>query len=309
MKNKKITNDFISLHNHTDHSVGDSIIRVSDLIENAIDTVSISDHGTISGYIDFKNNCLTNDIKGIYGCEFYCVEDYVDSRYNNREHLLVLAKDNIGLKQIQKLNYISNQHHNYKPVLEYNEFKNIEEGHLIVSSACGYGHIPQAIINGEDVEQAYNDLYSLFGDNLYLELQPHSKDEYKEQSIINQGLIDLDEQIIVTTDAHYIHKDDVIGRSMRHSIEFKKSYQEQITGSFKGVSSNSFCRNKEQISTLVDRYNKSTNIGIIDDDLLDYCCKNTVEIAKSCNVEFPKYEKHIPVFNKHDELRRSLGLV
>ena len=313
---------YISLHNHTSYSIQDSVIKIPEIIQKAKDggqnTIAITDHGSVSGLLEFNKECVKQNIKPIFGCEYYFINNYETKKDEQRQHLVLLAKDEIGLKQLYKLNVISNKNFYYRPVLEYNELLNIDKGHLICTSACGFSNLAQLIVNNattEEIDNKYYWFYEIFGEDFYLELQPHLFGEYDDQRIINQGLMDLADRVlgklIITTDAHYINPEDRTTRVMLQAIAYKNTYEEQLKSNYKTLSSNYYCSTREEIWDLVWKYNESlpSDIGFIESDIFYKACANTVDIASRCKDNiFPKYEKRIPVFNRHKELLEVLGV-
>jgi len=66
---------FIHLHNHTEYSVLDGAVRVSDLVGAAyrenMPAVAMTDHGNIFGAVQFVKEAKAKGIKPILGCEAY----------------------------------------------------------------------------------------------------------------------------------------------------------------------------------------------------------------------------------------------
>jgi DNA polymerase-3 subunit alpha len=61
--------DYVHLHNHTHHSVLDGLTKIPDLInavkEMGMEAVAITDHGTMSGAVEFYKAAKGADIKHI----------------------------------------------------------------------------------------------------------------------------------------------------------------------------------------------------------------------------------------------------
>lgn len=317
-----MSKSFISIHNHSHFSIGDSIIKEGELARVAQEqgVVAVTDHGSISSWIYFNKKCEKQGVKPIFGIELYCTPSYEASKQRGatREHLILLAKNSEGLKQIQKLQVESNHHYHHRPIIEYGELLDMEQGNLIGTSACAFGHLSNLIINNKpyaELEDAYYEFYDFFGKDLYIELQPHFYNEFKEQSLVNEKLMQLSDKVsgksIITTDAHYL-KGDMDYRTMSVARIYKKSYEEQLNGKYKTLSTNYYCSSYNEIKELVDNYNKTlpNETGYIDEDILNKCCKNTVEIANKCNASLPGYKKHIPLLpeEKQQDLLDAYGV-
>ena len=141
---------FVHLHVHTEFSLLDGLARIKPLIkivkERGWKAIAITDHGNMYGTMRFFEACVTNGIKPILGEEFYICHD-MHSRSNKGDtgHLILLAKNNTGYKNLLKLSslaFIEGMY--YKPRIDYNLLEKYSEG-VICLSACLAGHIPQAI--------------------------------------------------------------------------------------------------------------------------------------------------------------------
>ncbi|MDP8209352.1 MAG: DNA polymerase III subunit alpha [Candidatus Stygibacter australis] len=209
---------FVHLHNHTQYSKLDGACRVDRMTELAVEmgmkALAITDHGNMFGAIDFYLSCKNAGIKPIIGIEAYIIRgnfDDIDSKQQIRHHLVLLAKNHKGYKNLCKLSTISFQDGFYhKPRITKGLLRQYHEG-LICLTACIKGEIPSLLIAGRE-EDAYNSLLEykkIFGDDLYIELQDHGID--KEQTAMPL-LIDLAEktntEMVVTNDCHYLHKED-----------------------------------------------------------------------------------------------------
>ena len=208
---------FIHLHNHTEYSLLDGAAKVKQLVqtvkEQGANAVAITDHGTMAGALAFYAECYRNGIKPIIGCEFYIAHD----RFNKtgREdtgHLILLAKNNQGYKNLLKLNGIAcKEGFYYKPRIDYDVLEQHSEG-LICLSACLAGHIPQALL-ARQFDEAYKlglRLKNMFDDgDFYIELQNHGLPEQIEiLEPLNELAKKLGVKTVATNDVHYIKRED-----------------------------------------------------------------------------------------------------
>ena len=205
------------LHAHDTYgSIGDSILYIKDYVKKAkelgIKNLAITNHGSLATFVEFYDTCVNNDIKPIIGCEFYYVPDItVKDKKEKRSHLILLAKNEAGLKNIIKLhNTASEQGFYYKPRIDFDMLKEYHEG-LICLTACVGGHIPRLILKDEIdlAKQEINRFKALFGPDFYLEIQPGNFDDQKK---VNHWLCLLSEElyvpIVATNDVHYLNKDE-----------------------------------------------------------------------------------------------------
>ena len=173
--------DFVHLHVHSEFSLLDGANRIKDLPVRAkelgMDAMAITDHGVMFGAIDFYKACKANGIKPIIGCEVYVAprtrhdkDAELDSKYN---HLILLAKNNDGYKNLSKLVSLSfTEGFYYKPRIDKEILEKYHEN-LICCSACLAGEVNQAILKNdmEEAKRVANWFKSIFGKDYYLEIQ------------------------------------------------------------------------------------------------------------------------------------------
>ncbi len=214
--------EFVHLHVHTEYSLLDGAIRINDLCQRAKDlgmpAVAITDHGCMFGAVTFYMTALDMGIKPIIGCEVYVAPGDVDEENAHhrkdrpgRYHLVLLAKNNIGYKNLIKLvseGYLNGFH--YKPRVCKNLLKKYSEG-LIALSACLAGEVPRKLMNeGLDagVEMA-REYAEIFPGDFYLELQDNGIDD---QNRLNDLIIQCAEKtglpMVATNDCHYLTAED-----------------------------------------------------------------------------------------------------
>ena len=211
------TNYCITHLHTTKGSVGDSIATNEDIVAKAkelgMNSVAMTDHGSLSNMYGFYYECIDNGIKPIIGCEIYLTEDCTikDAEHKKLYHLILIAKDRVGIKNLlQIVSDASVEYSYYKPRIDLEHMKEYTEG-LICTTACVGGYAPQLIINNEldKAIEHIEELQKMFGDDLYLEIQPGN---FTEQHTVNNAMINIAQdkniKLIATNDVHYINKDD-----------------------------------------------------------------------------------------------------
>jgi DNA polymerase-3 subunit alpha len=218
--------DYVHLHNHTEYSLLDGLTKVNPLMELVVEekmtAVAITDHGTLSGAIDFYKSAKQHDVKPLIGIETYVAArkhtDKDPAKDKNRFHLILLAMNNVGYQNLMKLSSTANlDGFYYYPRVDHDLLEKYNEG-LICLSGCMSGEIGNALKQGQ-TEQAVElaKWYkSVFGDRYYLEVQDHGhpKNPFynKEQNDINDQVLkiskDLEIPAVVTCDAHYLRHED-----------------------------------------------------------------------------------------------------
>jgi len=212
---------FTHLHVHTHYSLLDGLAKIDDLLDRAqqlnMDSIAITDHGVLYGAIEFSIKCKERGIKPIIGCEMYVCNDLhsknPDSVDRKRYHLILLAKNQKGYKNLMKLISIAHMEgFYYKPRIDRPTLRKYAEG-LIGLSACAEGEVPATAITGDlaKAEKLALEYQDIFGaGNFYLELQNHPK--FSNQDIANQALIKIARKnnipLIATNDIHYVKKED-----------------------------------------------------------------------------------------------------
>ncbi|MFN4032548.1 MAG: DNA polymerase III subunit alpha [Fimbriimonadales bacterium] len=210
---------FVHLHLHTEFSLLDGATRIKDLVKRVADfempAVAISDHGVLFGAIDFYNACQSAGVKPIIGCEIYLAPRRMHDKTKqdqNSFHLLLLAKDEIGYKNLIRLSTIANlEGFYYKPRVDKEILRAHAQG-LIATSSCLAGEIPDALLKGsyERAKRLLEEYLDIFGrENFYIELQDHG---LPEQRMVNEGLLQLAQEyrlpLLATNDAHYLCRED-----------------------------------------------------------------------------------------------------
>ncbi len=223
--------DFVHLHLHTEYSLLDGAAKVDDLVsylvENNINACAVTDHGNMYASLYFAEECVKKGIKYIIGCELYATDDHFDKRPGTKtEHIVLLAKNKTGYKNIVKLDSLSYIDGFYgKPRIGYEYIKKYSEG-VICLSACLAGRIPQYLLQGEydKAKEFALDMKGVFGEDFYIELQDHGIEE--ERQIIPDLIKlarELDIQLVATNDVHYIHKEDWEAHDVLLCIQTKKT--------------------------------------------------------------------------------------
>ncbi len=222
--------DFIHLHLHTEYSLLDGACKIDNLIayckENGIDTVCITDHGNMYGTLHFAEKAAVSGLKYIIGCEFYVTKDMNDKTQNYAEHLILLAKNKEGYKnlvQMDSMAYVDGFY--YKPKIDYNVLKEHSEG-VICLSACLAGGIPRRLLAGDYERAKEMALYlqSVYGEDFYIEIQNHGlAEELQILPLLVKLAEEIGAEIVATNDVHYLTKADSEMQDVLLCIQTKKT--------------------------------------------------------------------------------------
>ena len=305
--------DFVHLHNHTFHSVLDGLTKIHDLVDKVkelgMEAAAVTDHGTMSGILDYYKTAKKAGIKPIIGIETYVATrsrfDRDPGKDKQRFHLTVLAMNNTGFHNLMKLSTRANlEGMYYKPRIDHDLLEELNEG-LIVLSGCASGEIGVALKEDDydrarEIAKWYK---SIFGDRYYLELQDHghpkSNTHWDVQAKINEGLIKLSKELgiemVVTCDGHYL------------THEYQDAHEILLC-----VGTGSYLSDEKRMSL------KDFELHLTDPrDIIDHwgeefpeVIRNTKKIADRCDVEIELGRILIPKYplpdgeNEHSYLLR-----
>ncbi len=228
---------FSHLHNHTQYSLLDGASNISKLFDKArkdnMPAMAITDHGNMFGVFDFVAEAWKNKkvvgkdaegkditepvVKPVVGCEFYLVDNRHKRQFSKddkdiRYHQLLLAKDEIGYKNLVKLcslGYMEGLYSKY-PRIDKELVLQYHEG-LIATTCCLAASVPRTILRkGEaEGEKEFKWWLDLFGEDYYIELQRH---DIADQNTVNEVLLRFAEKynvpVIASNDSHYVDQTD-----------------------------------------------------------------------------------------------------
>ena len=230
---KKVENvEFTHLHVHSHFSILDGMSKIPELVDkclrNGMHAMALTDHGNMFGIKELADYAdkINKDgpvFKPIFGTEAYCAPVSIDKRDGRNDrgwHLILLAKNKTGYKNLCKLSSIAyTEGFYYNPRIDHSLLEKYHEG-LIACSACLGGEVPQKIMNGDikGAEETIMWFKSLFGDDYYLELQRHKTDKpggdtevYARQVEVNKVILELSKKtntkVICTNDVHFVEEE------------------------------------------------------------------------------------------------------
>ncbi|MDY3883284.1 MAG: PHP domain-containing protein, partial [Sodaliphilus sp.] len=229
-------NPFVHLHVHSDFSVLDGKSKIPALVDLAIADgmkgMALTDHGVMYGVKEFSDYCAKvnksrkkeglEPFKPILGCEMYVAHGKKEDKTKGNYHLVVLAKNYNGYKNLIKLvsrAWVDGFY--YRARTDREDLAKYHED-LIVCSACIGGEIPKKILAGDiaGAEEACRWYHEVFGDDFYLELQRHevkdphtiaNRETFQLQEEVNKVLIPMAKRegvkLICTNDVHFEKRD------------------------------------------------------------------------------------------------------
>ncbi len=284
---------FVHLHNHTHYSLLDGAIDIQKLFQRAsklkMDTLAITDHGNMFGVLDFYLEAKKQGIKPIIGMEAYIAPG---TRFDKKSggkggkqaayHLLLLAKNNTGYKNLMKLSSLGyTEGFYYRPRIDKEILKKYREG-LIASSACMKGEIFQKLNYGDRKEaiKTIEEYLEIFGEDFYLELQNHGIPEEAGYENIYKIAKEMKIPVIATNDVHYLEKDHFSSHDVLLCVQSGKNVHEE--NRMKYNTTELYLKN-------VDEMYKAFS------DKTD-ALENTLAVAEKCNVQLDTGKLLLPKF-------------
>lgn len=320
---------FVHIHLHTEYSLLDGMSQISDLLthvkENNMDTVAMTDHGVMYGAIEFYKKCQSQEIKPLIGMEAYTTNVPLDKRPEKGKmknfHLLLLAKNNVGYKNLMKLSSIGHlDGYYYRPRITRDILAKYSEG-IICTSACPAGELARALVNDtyDEAKGIAQWFLDVFKDDYYLEIQRHNYDQHalvaphqvikddlmeqaRNEKVINEGVVKLSRELgiplVATNDAHYIKQEDATAQDALVCISTGKDVNDVKRLRFIDTPEY-YVKSPEQMYELFPDFPDA--------------CENTVKVAEKCEIDiklgtwfFPKME--LPKGVSADEQLKKLAV-
>lgn len=292
--------DFVHLHNHSEYSLLDGLSKIDDMVAQAkelgMTSLAITDHGNMYGAIKFYKACKDAGIKPIIGCEIYVSkrsrhdkEAGIDSDSN---HLILLAKNDTGYKNLMRIISIANlEGYYYKPRSDMELLKQYHEG-LICLSACINGYVSEPLLENQEetaIKRAQT-LSEIFGkDHFYLEMQKHLKVDKQDE--LNEKLIKLSEKLgiplVATNDNHYVKNGDAEAQEVLLCIQTQNTLTTPNRRLSMIDSPDFYMKSPEEMTGLFVQTPQAI--------------ENTVKIAGMCDLEISLGKWIMPIFEVPDK--------
>ncbi len=284
--------EFTHLHLHTQYSLLDGAIRLDHLfpkvLERGMKSVAITDHGNLFGALDFYQRAKAHGVKPIFGCETYVAPDRNDKTERRSNHLILLAKNEVGWKNLSYLNsmgYLEGFY--YNPRIDKPLLRAHAEG-LIGLSACLGGEVAQTLMRRgpEAAESAAREFEDIFGKgNFFLEMQPNG---LEEQEQVNGHLQELSKKtgipLIATNDCHYLNQTDARAHEILMCVQQKKTIHDDKRLHHRNEAF--FVKTPAEM----EAYFKH----------IPEAMENAARIGELCNVEFKLGQTFLPKFQVPD---------
>ena len=299
---------YVPLHAHdTFGSIGDSILRIPDYVRKArelnISSLALTNHGSMSTFVTFYEECKANNIKPIIGCEVYFCDDRTVHTKENKKyyHLILLAKNYNGLKNIIKIHNDSfKEGFYYRPRTDFSVLEKYNQD-IICLTACVSSPLNKAYIEHDYEKLTYyiNKLMSIYNHDLYLELQPG---RFPEQIRYNELLVNLSWNLniplVVTNDIHYLNKEDYL----THDYHLKDAWKMDLNSDMIYPDKIYYLMSYDEI------LNSFVKTDGVTEDIIKAALNNTNLIAAGIDIKLPEINimpQYSPNINE-DKLLDSL---
>jgi DNA polymerase-3 subunit alpha len=281
--------EFAHLHLHTDYSLLDGMGRISQYVDRAkefgMKHMAVSDHGVMYAAMDWHQDLVKAGLHPIIGMEAYMAEGSMYARERKNYHLLLLARNEIGHKNLMKLaSKASLEGFYYRPRIDLDALQEHHEG-IIATSACLGGPVANNFLSGnpEKARDYAGKLAEIFGpEHFYIEIQDHG---IEEQIRTNRDLIPLAKELglplVATNDVHYCYEGDASAQDVLVCVQTNTTIHD--TKRLKQHTDQMYLKSPDEMERL---------FGDVPESL-----SNTIRIAEMCDLDLGFKGFQLPEFD------------
>ncbi len=284
--------EFAHLHLHTEYSLLDGMGRSKEYAARALDLgikhIAVTDHGVMYGAMEWYRTASAADLHPIVGVEAYLAEGKAAARERKSYHLLILAENEVGYRNLLKLSTRAQlEGYYYRPRMDLDMLAEHRDG-LIVTSACLGGPVANNFLHGRpDAARDYaGKLAEIFGpERFYIELQDHG---LPDQIRVNNDLVPLARSLglplVATNDVHYCRQEDAAAQELLVCIQTNTTLSDP--NRLKSESDQLFLKSPEEMARLFQDVPEAV--------------ANTIKIAEMCSLDLSFRGYHLPEFPAPD---------
>ncbi len=282
-------NEFAHLHLHTEFSLLDGMGRIDEYVSRAqelgIKHMAVTDHGVMYAAMDWYQAGVAAGLHPIIGMEAYLAEGPISKRERKSYHLLLLAENDKGYRNLLKLASIASLNgFYYRPRVDLDLLQQYGEG-IIATSACLGGPVANNFLHGDPgaARKYAGELSEIFGKNrFFIELQDHG---LKEQHQTNREMIDLARELnlplVATNDVHYCSEHDASAQDVLICVQTNTTIHDPKR--MKTDSNQFFLKGPDEMARLFAETPEAIS--------------NTIRIAEMCDVDLGFKGYQLPDFD------------
>ena len=286
---------FAPIHNHSEYSALDGLATCREIAircqEIGCNCCGITDHGTVSGHLEFAKTMAEYDIKPIFGCELYHgVKTEFAKQERDQAHFVAGARTDEGLKNLWRLVDDASTNYRFVGRVNWDMLRKRSEG-LFATSGCIQGLVAQGVMKGDPYEPL-NKYLDIFGDNFYIEIHTYPGEEHMALNTILVGIAqERGIPLVYATDAHFASPDQYelhdafvamqTGENVYMPVEERKMWHPKSL----------YIQDEAQIRE---------SFSYLPESAVDEALRNSQELADKCNASLPKINRHLPTFIPKD---------
>ncbi len=280
--------EFAHLHLHTEFSLLDGMGRINEYVAKAselgVHHLAVTDHGVMYAAMDWYQAGTKAGLHPIIGIEAYLAEGSAQARERKSYHLLLLAENETGYRNLLRLSTRAMlEGYYYRPRIDLEMLASHHEG-IIATSACFGGPVANNFLHGRPAvaRDFAGKLAEIFGeDRFFIEIQDHG---IAEQRQTNHELIalarDLSLPLVATNDVHYCNRDDAAAQDLLVCVQTNSTVNDPKR--LKTESDQLYFKGPEEMWSV---------FGEIPEAL-----RNTIRIAEMCHLDLGFKGYHLPAF-------------
>jgi DNA polymerase-3 subunit alpha len=280
--------EFAHLHLHTEFSLLDGMGRTNEYIARAkelgLHHLAVTDHGVMYGAMEWYKSATAAGLHPIVGMEAYLAEGSAGARERKSYHLLLLAENETGYRNLLRLSSRAMlEGYYYRPRIDLEMLAEHSAG-IIGTSACLSGPVANNLLHGqpEKAREYAGKLAEILGrDRFFIEIQDHG---IKDQHTVNQELLPfaqaMDLALVATNDVHYCNCEDSATQEILVCVQTNTTINDPKR--LKSETDQLYLKSPEEMSRLFSSIPEAVS--------------NTIRIAEMCSLDLGFKGYHLPAF-------------
>jgi DNA polymerase-3 subunit alpha len=296
----------VPIHNHSEASSLDGFATPREIAERCVEIgatcCGLTDHGVVSGHLDFAKELTSRGIKPIFGVELYhgLIPGNDVGKGRDQAHLIVLAETDEGLKNLWRLVNATSARDHFHQVgrSNWDDLEKYRDG-LIVTSACPLGLVPRGAIQGD--YEHLNHYLDIFGDNFFIEIHTYpidqvftdkDSDEPYNMAIVNEALIAIAQErglpLVYANDAHYAFKSQYPYHDLYLALQTGQTI-------FTPIDERKMWH-PEGALAIMNEEEVRASLEYLPQNVVDEAIANSNSIGERIDAHLPAVSRHLPIF-------------